>query len=285
MTPIIDIYKFKKDELYHYGILGMKWGVRRDEYLKEHVIPKGTKMYRSTVDPNESTIGNKYVSYLPPDRDMYRGAYADQIRRNYGKDKETSLYENTYLLKKDLKVPSRAELKDTMNEILNKDKEIKTKLLENIAKNNLQKLSKYDYFIDKNGQWKSTADLKKQEAAKKYVDDFIKENKDLDTNDPNFFFFANDYGTMKDKTFKNKVISELKKKGYNAMVDEAGVGTNKTGREGVDPLIIFEGEKYLLKNKTEKVSSLTQKYATNQYMDWFNNTNLYYRSNPDKYNW
>ena len=100
-----------------------------------------------------------------------------------------------------------------------------------------------------------------------------------------FFFFANDYGTMKDKTFKNKVISELKKKGYNAMVDEAGVGTNKTGREGVDPLIIFEGEKYLLKNKTKKVSSLTQKYATNKYMDWFTNTNLYYRSNPDKYNW
>ena len=285
MTPIIDIYKLKKDELYHYGILGMKWGVRRDKYLKEHVIPKGTKMYRSTVDPNESTTGNKYVSYLPPDRDMYRGTYADQIRSNYGKDKETTLYENTYLLKKDLKVPSRAELKDTMNKILNKDKEIKTKVLENMAKNSLQKLSQYDYFRDKNGQWKSTADLKKQKAAKKYVDDFIKEHKDLDTNDPNFFFFANDYGKMKDKTFKNKVISELKKKGYNAMVDEAGVGTNKTGREGVDPLIIFEGEKYLLKNKTKKVSSLTQKYATNKYMDWFTNTNLYYRSNPDKYNW
>ena len=280
------IYKVKRNELYHYGVLGMKWGVRRDEYLKDHTIRKGTKMYRVTIDKNESIQGNKYVTYLPPDRDLYRGAYADEIRSNYGKDKKTPLYENTYTLKNDLKIPSRTELKDTMNKILNKDKDIKNKILESIAKDQLSRISNADLFIDKDGRIKSTEKLKSQEGAKKYVDDFIKKNKKLDTSDPYFFFYANDYGSMKDTTFKNKVIAELKKKGYNAMVDEASVGTNELGREGVDSLIIFEGEKSLLKNKTKKVSYIKQYYATNKYMDWFNNTNAYmYRSNPDKYKW
>ena len=74
------VYKVKRNELYHYGILGMKWGVRRDKYLKKHTIPKGTKIYRVTTDKNESIQGNKYVTYLPPDRDMYRGSYANGIR-------------------------------------------------------------------------------------------------------------------------------------------------------------------------------------------------------------
>ena len=99
----------------------MKWGVRRDEYLKRHTIPRGTKMYRVTIDSNESTKGNKYVTYLPPDRDMYRGSYADGIRKQYGKDKNTPLYENTYTLKEDLKIPSREEYKKVLTKVLEKN--------------------------------------------------------------------------------------------------------------------------------------------------------------------
>lgn len=80
---------------------------------------------------------------------------------------------------------------------------------------------------------------------------------------------------MKDKTLKDEVIQELKKKGYNAMVDEASVGGKELGfnREGVDPLIIFEGNDSLIKNETRSISNKEQTEATNRYSKWFNTTN------------
>ena len=75
---------------------------------------------------------------------------------------------------------------------------------------------------------------------------------------------------MKDKTLKDEVIQELKNKGYNAMVDEASVGGKELGfrREGVDPLIIFEGNDSLTKNGTRSISTKEQSKATKRYDEW-----------------
>lgn len=73
---------------------------------------------------------------------------------------------------------------------------------------------------------------------------------------------------------KNKVIDELKKRGYNAMVDEAGVGS-KGGIEGFDPLIIFNGADSLRSIKVSEIDNYTANAAGERTRKWRENTQNY----------
>lgn len=90
------------NELYHHGVKGQKWGIRRyqnndgtltpqgisryqkqmnkradkaldrTDLTKERTVPSGTKMYRTSSNSNEYLKGSTYVSYLDADGTIIR---------------------------------------------------------------------------------------------------------------------------------------------------------------------------------------------------------------------
>lgn len=126
------------NELYHHGIKGQKWGVRRFQnedgsltpegrkrYERElsevSVIKKGSRLYRSTVNAKEETKGNKYMTYFDTDRNFYRGQGGEWIKDT---SRSNKLYENTYVTNKDLKIATGKEVLKAYEELSAKDKKM-----------------------------------------------------------------------------------------------------------------------------------------------------------------
>ena len=69
------------DELYHHGILGMKWGVRRYQNKDGSLTPKGKKRY--SEDYNESrNIKRKGIKRMSND-DLRKVNNRDSLERTY----------------------------------------------------------------------------------------------------------------------------------------------------------------------------------------------------------
>lgn len=62
----------------------------RSSFQREHTIPKGTIVYRTTSSEKDGSNGSTYVTYLEPDRNLYKGGQI-RLRDNSNKSYEHQL--------------------------------------------------------------------------------------------------------------------------------------------------------------------------------------------------
>lgn len=288
----------RSSSLSHFGILGMRWGIRRfqnydgtlirkkgkkagyvsskkykdteggrrqqridqlayqgkraNELRDAHTIPVGTEIYRTTSTETESPDGIKYISYSEPDRDHYNAGWIRQM------GKTDTAYEHIYELSEDIKVPSRKEAFDVVSDTLTKNPKLTEKTVKSWIDMVMPEGSEDRYYagLDLN------TDEYSDKVFNKFVLDSVKEFNNKPKDDRAFQAMQT-FGTNPD--LRSRVIKELKGRGYNGMTDEAGVGgRNGWQREGIDPVIVFDG-KILKETSKHEISPDEEKKALDRY--------------------
>lgn len=199
--------------LIHYGVPGMKWGVRHDRQKGDIIIRKGVHFGRLTVHDERKSEGHAYVNYRKDDIQKYRGFFGSNLRRIHkGKDvKELDL-----VAKEDMKAPSKETRMKTFFEIHKSDP---------VLAKELAKYHKEDwhYFTPLPTAFYSKyySNLKNDKRTQKAYTTFVRS------------IGGNVY-------IRSKYFNALSQKGYNFVTDDLDAG--KFGKE---PAIIFDRQKSL----------------------------------------
>lgn len=229
-------------ELYHYGVKGMKWGVRRsqDELDRiagraykvdynddgSYVIKKGSNLHRVSASSSSDRKGYAYVSFIDEDVKGYRKEITQWLDEENGGGVKT--FDLTMKATKDLLIPSEVTKVKTFVELFSNNKIDATEMA--VLKYN--STGKDDQLIGK---------------PQRLRDSLVKKGLDEETATCYALFSMCLY---KNDDYKNVFFTALKEQGYDAVEDLEDSYSHR-----INPLIVFERENTL---KVTKVSELPE---------------------------
>lgn len=232
------------DDIYHYGVKGMKWGVRRDkeeldrlagraykiEQQPDHsyIIKKGSTFHRVTANPENEKKGYAYVSFKDEDVKGYRKEISTWL---YEAEGVAKTFDMTMKATKDIKVASEKAKVDAFLDLCGDER---LDFLSIIS----MKQSTTNYKGEMVGK---PAKLKKILTDAGFDDDLAT------------YYALFSMNIYRNDNNKNLFINALKSKGYDAIEDIEDSLSHR-----INPLIIFERENSL---KVTKVTELPEVYS------------------------
>jgi ribosomal protein S20 len=203
--------KIKKEDpvITHYGMLGMRWGVRKARYTDENAsgikLEKGSKISRVASEGDEQLGGMKYAAFTPEDIDEYKFALGGN---------EKYLYE--YKLKEALVSPNEKHQVDAFLETVSEMK------VSNVARI-LKTKSKLSTLKDIEKELKKAVENGEIKSQIKTYDKFME------------LFYAKELEPIRSRYFE-----KLSQEGYNMIIDSSDRGVVAD-----NPIIIFSGSRSL----------------------------------------
>lgn len=236
--PSLDDLMIDQKFLTHYGVKGMKWGVRKDHPYSikrtnddDIILKKGSNIHRITSNPNESKEGHAYGSFTEKDVNHYRKSVTSWITENSNDYKNVRTFDMTQKVTKDLVAPSERKKVDTFLKLLNNkdfNKEIRDVFTIHIDEGGDNKFRRFQTLSQK---------LKNQGMDENLSD----------------FYSAFSMGLNYSSKLRSSFFSELSKKGYNMVID-----TEDSLLEAQAPIIVFDRKDTL---KVLKTKELPKKYS------------------------
>lgn len=263
--------------LEHFGVKGMKWGVRNAKLGGDAkvntgdddiVLDKGTKVYNISARTQRDIKDQVYAAYKTKDVLNYRGAYASD--QSVGLDKQGKLtdvpvFSNAFTVPKGINAAGRQAQLATFKAVWDKDPNGMARALAESRKDTkfsaafnfrILKLDRDNVYhkriMEKGEKWVTTKGLQEFNMSLAITQKTI----DSQTS-------KRDIGRKANEVVKQKYFKELQKRGYNAVVDLNDI--KNYGSE--TPLLIFKGNNTLKRSgKAIKLTSKDMEKAAEVYL-------------------